>query len=97
MMEEPPPVEPGDEPQVPEDADFLASCRAALDGLPMTKEWKLGSELLTRGEPWGLIWRADFKMPGPPSEPLINRIVCWKEKKGDTALMIAIGQRVAPL
>lgn len=92
-----PPLEPTGEQQVAGNEAFLASCRAALDDIPITREWKLGPDLLTRTDRWGLVWRADFELPGESLAPLINRLVCWQKEGGDLTLEFAIGQSVSPL
>ena len=92
-----PPLEPMGERYTPENAGFAAACRAALNGFPMTKDWKLGAQIVTHNDVWGPIWRADFEMNAGPIKPLINRIVCWKRDDGEITFVFGIGQTVSPL
>jgi hypothetical protein len=92
-----PPVEPIDERPTLDDFAFAAECLTALNDIPITKSWQFGTAVVTRTAAWGLVWRADFAIPGESLAPLVNRVVCWKDPDGHIALMFAIGQNVPPL
>jgi hypothetical protein len=92
-----PPLQPLTERRTLDDTAFAAECIAELRKLEATKGWRIGTQVVTRSEPWGLVWRADFEMGSGPTSPLINRAICWKHADGHVALVFAIGQNVPPL
>jgi len=92
-----PPIEPTDEGSPPKDATFATACKNVLKTFPFAHEWKLGKQLVTHSDQWGDVWRADFEIGGSSLEPLVNRIVCWRQADGEIAVMFAIGQSIPSL
>jgi len=75
-----PPASPENELPAAEDAEFGAGCRA--DMAAMTNgDIKWETQLFTRSERWGLIWRADFWRP-QRDQLHPTRVVCWKTDEG---------------
>lgn len=90
-----PPLAPDDESPLM-DQEFSADCRATLRNLFARSEWSLGTQLVTRSDEWGLVWRADF-IYGRDLRPLVNRAICWQPDGDGIAIVLAIGQQIAPL
>lgn len=55
------------------------------------------SFLFTRNPKWGVVLRMDFHIDAESNPPLIDRLVCWRQKGGQISTMFAIGQDVPPL
>jgi hypothetical protein len=94
-----PPVQPVSETTLPDDPSFVEECLSSLRNNPVAKGWEFGPSILTRSEKWGMVWRADVKIPDSDFAPqLVNRVICWR-KSSDAKLniQIAIGQKVPPL
>src|SRR6516165_11079464 len=89
-----PPISPEGETVVPESPSFLAACLSHSNQMVQSSGWLLGTQLLTRSDKWGAIWRVDFKIPGEDISPLVNRIICWQEPNERINIMYAIGQDV---
>jgi hypothetical protein len=92
-----PPLEPDGENLASENSSFTALCVSKTSELAGMSGWQLGPPVLTRSNVWGLVWRADFKIPGQDLSPLANRIVCWIKPDDRVEMIFAIGQPIAPL
>ena len=93
-----PPLSPIGERVIPEDTAFAESFLSIIRQHPNFPRWVFGTAVFTQTEEFGTIWRVDVKMTEMPPDPSrINRIICWKSKKGDPVLMYAVGQSVPPL
>jgi hypothetical protein len=92
-----PPLVPEGEEVVSGELTFREMCLADIDGTVKTLRWKLGPELLTKSDRWGLTMRFDCVGPRGTIEGRVNRIVCWRAPNGTIVSQIAIGQKIPPL
>lgn len=92
-----PPVIPAADERIDSDPDFAAECRASARDLPSSERWILTTELLTRSDRWGQIWRADFVFDDQSFHPQVNRLLVWRHADGSLPVVVAVGQLVAPL
>jgi hypothetical protein len=92
-----PPISPEGETVVSESPSFLATCLSHSNQMVQSGGWVLGTQLFTRSDKWGMIWRVDFKIPSEDVSPMVNRIICWQEPNERVNVMFAIGQDVPPL
>jgi hypothetical protein len=75
------------------DAECVAFCQKML----LEGQSLCSVHIVTQTEKWGLVWRADYKRPGPESPDRVNRITCWKSPDGDFRIEFAVLQLTAPL
>lgn len=92
-----PPLSPAGERVIPEDTAFAESFLSIIRQHPYFPRWVFGTAIFTHTEEFGTIWRVDYKMPEITDPSMINRIICWKNEKGDPRIMYAIGQLEPPL
>ena len=70
------------------DPKFAEECLSKAEAMAATTHWKLIRTSLTRSVVYGLVWRADFKIPiGEDAgitqyDDSVNRIMIWKLKDG---------------
>jgi len=92
-----PPLVPEVESAMAEGAPLVEECRAILKKSVDGDRWQVGPSLIANSDKWGVVYRADFKIPGPDLSPLINRFVCWRTTGGHIRIMMAVGQGIAAL
>lgn len=94
-----PPVAPEDEKSASNKSFFIEACRSQpqWNDLVIANGWKLGNDLLTQRDEWGVIYRVDFTIPGADTSPAINRIICWQTPSGQMKITVAISQNFPPL
>jgi|SRR5579872_2087069 len=93
-----PPLTAVDEEETSHTDEYTARCLEHLHSLEITKDWTLGTLVVTKSSRWGLVLRADFSISDIEEiSGVVNRIICWTNSDQTISYVFAFGQIAPPL